>query len=197
MKLKLLMLVMAGLLLAGCDEEYEDYDDQAMMEEEYDVVDEGQGSVGDYEQSGDAVSFTTHTLTGESVDSADLFANSTLTMVNVWGTFCNPCLSEMPSLGQIAQEYDPADFQMVGVVVDVYEGDSEDKISNALSLVDETQANYTHLLLNNDMYDQFVGSSQSVPTTYFFNENGEILDCVVGAYSYDDWISIIESFYEQ
>ena len=32
----------------------------------------------------------------------DIFSQSRLTMANVWATYCNPCLSEMPGLGELA-----------------------------------------------------------------------------------------------
>ena len=47
-------------------------------------------------------SFQAETLTGESVTEAAL-EESALTMVNIWGTFCGPCISEMPDLGALDQ----------------------------------------------------------------------------------------------
>ena len=35
--------------------------------------------------------------------SSDVFAESKITMINVWATYCNPCLSEMPALGELAE----------------------------------------------------------------------------------------------
>ena len=42
--------------------------------------------------------FTTTYLEGNSIDQT-IFADYPLTMVNVWATFCTPCLNEMPDLG--------------------------------------------------------------------------------------------------
>ena len=44
------------------------------------------------------VSFEAVTLEGDGITS-DIFSESRLTMINVWATYCNPCLSEMPGLG--------------------------------------------------------------------------------------------------
>ena len=38
---------------------------------------------------------------GNEVDKS-LFEGHRPTMVNIWATFCNPCLSEMPELGELA-----------------------------------------------------------------------------------------------
>ena len=96
------------------------------------------------------VTFEAVAADGETVTS-DIFADSRLTMVNVWATYCNPCLMEMPYLGELADEYSPEDFQIVGIISDVLEGD-EDALQTALSLIDETGADtYTHLLLNESL----------------------------------------------
>ena len=84
------------------------------------------------------------------VISEDIFSQSKLTMVNVWATFCNPCLNEMPALGELAAEYDRAEFQIIGIVSDVREGEDQTLVE---SLVQETGANYPHLLAN-DSIDQ-------------------------------------------
>ena len=55
------------------------------------------------------LTFEASTIDGEAWNS-DKFTNSKLTMINVWGTYCNPCLSEMPDLGEIASEYEASDF---------------------------------------------------------------------------------------
>lgn len=194
MKFKLLVLLLAGLLLAGCDDDYEDYEEyeETSYEEEADEWDDGEQDA-EVQASEDAVAFTTDSLDGQSVDSLELFGKSKLTMVNVWGTFCNSCISEMPTLGEISAEHDPSDLQVVGVIYDVYQGDSKNRIGVAQTLVEDTGADYLHLLLNEDMLDLFVSQSNIVPTTYFFNQQGEIIDSVTGAYSKEDWESIIES----
>ncbi|MCI8811517.1 MAG: TlpA family protein disulfide reductase, partial [Oscillibacter sp.] len=54
------------------------------------------------------ITFEGTDLDGNTV-SQEIFSQSKLTMVNVWATYCNPCLSEMPGLGELAAEYDPAE----------------------------------------------------------------------------------------
>ena len=128
--------------------------------------------------------------------SSDVFANSKLTMVNVWATFCGPCINEMPDLGEIANAYDAADFQLIGIVSDVMEGD-DDMLAEAKEIIEETGANYQHLLLNQELYYNLVGASDSVPTTYFFNQKGELLGYLVGAQSKENWEAIIDGLMEE
>lgn len=135
--------------------------------------------------------FSAVTSTGEEFTS-DRLADSKLTMINVWGTFCGACLNEMPELGEIASEYDAAEFQLIGIVSDVKEGADQQKLEGLAELIDEIGANYPHLLLNGELYGNLVGASEYVPTTYFFNQNAELLTYVVGSKSKEQWVSIIE-----
>lgn len=132
-------------------------------------------------------------LDGNTV-TAEVFAQSKLTMVNVWATYCNPCLNEMPGLGELAAEYDPEEFQIIGIVSDVLEGDDQ---SLAESLVQQTDAAYPHLLLNRSVYTALLTDIVAVPTTFFIDENGEVLDTVVGAMNKTAWEDAIDALLEQ
>lgn len=123
----------------------------------------------------------------------DIFSQSQLTMVNIWATYCNPCLSEMPGLGELASEYDAEDFQIIGVVSDVAEGSDQ---SLAESLVRETGADYPHLLLNESLYYALLTDVSAVPTTRFLDAEGNVLDTVVGAMEKADWKELIDGFLE-
>ena len=137
------------------------------------------------------VTFEATTTEGEAWNS-DKFANSKLTMINVWGTYCNPCLSEMPDLGELASEYDSTEFQIVGVISDVMEGDSADNIDYAKELITETKADYPHLLLNESLYMSFVGAISAVPTTFFVRQDGSMVGYITGAMVKDDWKALID-----
>ena len=132
------------------------------------------------------------TTTDGTAWNSDKFANSKLTMINVWGTYCNPCLSEMPDLGELAAEYDPAQFQIVGVVCDVMENDSADNIDYAKQLITETKANYPHLLANESIYMSFLGAVSAVPTTFFVRQDGSLVGYLTGALPKDNWKALID-----
>ena len=38
-------------------------------------------------------------------------------MVNIWATFCSPCIREMPELAELNEAYGD-NFQVIGIVVD-------------------------------------------------------------------------------
>lgn len=137
------------------------------------------------------VTFTASTTEGEAWNS-EKFANSKLTMINVWATYCNPCLSEMPDLGELAAEYDAADFQIIGVVSDVLAEDDGKNIEYAKQLIEETKANYPHLLLNESLYMSFVGAVSAVPTTFFVRQDGSMVGYLTGAMPKENWKTLID-----
>lgn len=133
-------------------------------------------------------SFTSYTLNGEEVNE-DIFSEADLTMVNIWGTFCRPCINEMPDLGEIADEYEDKGMQMLGVISDVYEtGDA-----TAQEIIDKTGADYTHIILTEDIYNNYVYQVRGVPTTVFVDSEGrQVGDAIMGSKSKEKWIAIIE-----
>ena len=67
------------------------------------------------------IAFETTDIFGNEVSSAELFAESRITMLNIWATYCSPCIGELPFLGKIPSEYDKADLQIIGVISDVFD----------------------------------------------------------------------------
>ena len=137
-------------------------------------------------------------LEGNEVD-ATLFEGHKLTMVNIWATFCGPCLDEMPELGELAKEYaeDGSGVQIVGLVTDVVDQDIQpvdSQIEAAKQIVEETGAYYTHLVPDEEMYAFLVENVIGVPTTYFIDEQGNFVgDPIIGAKDKAGWQSEIAS----
>lgn len=132
------------------------------------------------------VAFEARAMDGSTVTS-DIFSQSRLTMVNVWATYCSPCLNEMPDLGELAQEYDTEDFQIIGIVSDVLDGSDDGSADYAAKLISQTGAAYPHLLLNESLYYALLSDVMAVPTTFFFDQDGNLLDTVVGSQDKAAW----------
>ncbi|MEF9954332.1 MAG: TlpA disulfide reductase family protein [Clostridium sp.] len=138
--------------------------------------------------------FTSVALDGKAVDQ-EIFANADLTMVNLWGTFCGYCIDEMPALGELNNEYKDQGFQIVGILTDVADPASQEA-KDAVSIVDTTKANYTHILLTEELYSVIAGSS--VPTTIFLDKDGNKVGKIyAGARDKEKWDTIIKNMLEQ
>lgn len=139
------------------------------------------------------ITFKGTDLDGNTV-SQEIFSQSKLTMVNVWATYCNPCLSEMPGLGELAEEYNVSEFQIIGIVSDVWEGEDQTLVE---SLIQETRADYLHLLANDSIGQAILSSVSGVPTTFFFDGEGAYLGGVVGSAEKEKWEEIIHGLLEE
>lgn len=119
------------------------------------------------------LTFETTDLYGNAVSSEDLFAAHKLTMVNVWATWCGPCVRELPELGELSEELAAKDCAVVGLL---YDGDAE----SARALMEEAGADY--LVLNVwDGADAQLGI-QAFPTTFFVDSSGAIVGtAIIGA----------------
>ena len=101
------------------------------------------------EDTGGSEAVNTSDVEIESVEYASMFEGHKLTMINVWATFCGPCINEMPDLGEIASEYADKGLQIVGIPADVLSQDgsiSEEMVATAKEIVAATGANYLHIL---------------------------------------------------
>lgn len=126
----------------------------------------------------------------------ELLGDAKLTVFNVWGTFCPPCLRELPDLGDIAREMKDDGVRVVGLLCDWTDArgnESATQIAKARAIADMTKADYLHLLLNEDVA-RFLGCVPSVvPQTYFVTRDGEVLGTVVGARSGEEWREMIRA----
>lgn len=140
--------------------------------------------------------FAATSVDGEAVD-ATLFTDATLTMVNIWGTFCGYCLQEMPELSELNQEYADRGFQVVGIVGDV--GDEKtakaDDLATVRRLIDETDADFLHLLPGKDINKLFLSKASVYPTSFFVDHQGKLLgEPVQGAIGKEKFAALIDTY---
>lgn len=122
--------------------------------------------------------FSTKDMEGNEITN-DFFANTDITVVNFWGTFCNPCIDEMPELAEWAEEM-PENVQMLGVIVDAESTDSEE-YKTAQQIIEKTGVTYENVIAAG-AFDQFVNKMAGVPTTVFIDKEGKVIgEAVVGA----------------
>ena len=147
-------------------------------------------------ENSSGIVFEARDMEGNTINE-DVFSRSKLTMVNVWATYCNPCLVEMPGLGELAGEYNSKEYQIIGIVSDVQESSGQKAVDLAADLIARTGADYTHLLLNESLYYALLTNVSAVPTTFFIDEDGNILDTVVGSMEKSAWEEKINALLEK
>lgn len=197
---KTCLLLLAGLiLLSGCAKTENQNKDESNSVQSIEATDSLENTDADSMNNEDdpaQIVFEGHDIEGNTVSST-FFSESKLTMVNVWATYCNPCLSEMPGLGELAAAYDSEEFRIIGIISDVQEGANQEMMDLAADLIEQTGADYTHLLLNKSLYYALLTDVSAVPTTFFIDENGVILDTVIGAMDKSAWEEKINALLEE
>ena len=130
-----------------------------------------------------------------------VFAENKLTMVNIWATFCGPCINEMPYLAEIADDYADEGLAVIGVVADVSDekGNVSDYLlSNAVYIVDITGADYLHIVPSAEMFSAKLDRTNTFPETIFIDSEGnQVGESYIGARSEEQWIEIIDSILSQ
>lgn len=121
--------------------------------------------------------FTAKTIAGETV-TQEIFAAKKITVVNIWGTFCPPCIAEMPELGEMARSM-PEGAQIIGLVCDAE--DNSPQVQEAQKILHKAGANFVNIIPDANL-QKFLANVQAVPTTIFVNGKGEVVGkAVVGA----------------
>lgn len=189
-KQTLLIAFLLAALLTGCGGNEREQTDAAQEAESVENIDTAA------EDQAKQIIFTGQDIEGNQI-SSDIFSQSKLTMVNVWATYCNPCLSEMPGLGELAGAYEKEEFQVIGIISDVMDTADQKTIDMAKELITQTKAEYPHLLLNESVYFALLTDVTVVPTTFFIDENGVVLDTVLGAMDRPNWEEKINELLEK
>lgn len=144
-------------------------------------------------------SFTATDLEGNEIDQS-ILEDTSLTMVNVWATYCGPCKEEMPDLAQLSNDYDDDEVQIIGLVSDVLNADgtvNQTQVDTAVDLADEAGVDYVNLIPSEYLTQNVLSQIYAVPTTFFVDENGNQVGSVyMGARDAEDWAEIIDSLLE-
>lgn len=127
-------------------------------------------------------------------NSMAIFSENDMTMVNVWATYCSPCIKEMPDLNELASELAEDGIGLVGICCDVmdYEGGLDStQVNLAKDIIAETGVTYTNVMLADYSCLDGVVKVDAVPTTFFVDKNGAVVGKVqVGAADNDTYSSL-------
>ena len=94
-------------------------------------------------------------------------------LVNFWATWCEPCKIELPWLVELQNKYGPQGLQIVGVADD----DSAEK--SISDFAHKMKINYPVLLATDQVEDQY-GGLDGLPTSFFIDRSGKVVDVVIG-----------------
>ena len=126
---------------------------------------------------GNKVSFTTTDTDGNPVTSEELFAGNKVTVVNIWASWCGPCIRELPELEEISARLAGQNCGVVGLL---YDGDDAAALADAKQTMKDAGVTYPVILPPEKVDVLF--PLEAFPTTYFVDSEGCILtEPVIGA----------------
>ena len=129
----------------------------------------------DTRSSGVAVSdFDLHGLDGNTVRFSSY--NGSALVVSFWATWCRYCVMEIPMFNKIHEKYKAEGLEIIAISLD------KAKPSYLKSFVNSKQIKYSVFLGAPDTVSKF-GSVRGLPTTFFVNRRGEIVNVRVGVIS--------------
>ena len=115
--------------------------------------------------------FTVETLSGEQIALSDY--QGKVVIVDLWDTWCPPCRMEIPHFIELYNEYNDQGFEMIGLAF------GRDGLPAVKEFIEEYGINYINATVNQDVINR-LGSPRGIPTTYVFDQTGNIHQKYVG-----------------
>lgn len=130
-----------------------------------------------------ALNFTLKDLDGKEVSLKDLKGKKVF--LNFWATWCPPCRGEMPEIEKIYEESKNSDLVIIAVNI----GEDRDTVK---AFMDKNNYKFKVLLdSNNDIATNYQISA--IPTSFFIDKDGKIVNKNVGAMNYADMMANIKA----
>ena len=123
------------------------------------------------------------------------FSDYDLTMVNVFATWCSPCVQEIPDLAEIQKEMKDKGVNIVGVVTDTVDqtGENQEALEKAKLIRERSKAEYLFLIPDKSNFNGRLSGIQAFPETFFVDKKAQIVgETYSGSHNKKAWLEIIE-----
>jgi len=97
-------------------------------------------------------------------------------IINVWASYCSPCLAEMGSLEVLHQKYGEQ-FNLIGISIDDY-------ADRALGFLKKADTSFNHYIDYRLQLETMLGSN-TIPLTVLVDKDGVVLHKIRGAQEWD------------
>lgn len=97
-------------------------------------------------------------------------------IINMWASYCSPCLSEMASLERLAKAHGKQ-FNVIGISIDDY-------VERAQGFLGKVKTTFPHYIDHQLTIENMLGASR-IPLTVLVDAQGRVLYKVYGAKEWD------------
>lgn len=156
----------------------------------------GMEPAGGSQEGGSLGSFTMQDIYGNTYTEG-MFQDNKLTMVNIFATWCSPCINEIPDLEKLNAEMSGEGVAVVGIVLDAIgsSGDVQaEAVEKAKLLAERTKASYPFLIPDAGLLNGRLKGVDAVPETFFVDKDGDIVgQAYSGSHSLEGWKEIVQT----
>ncbi|HMS35403.1 MAG TPA: TlpA disulfide reductase family protein [Ignavibacteria bacterium] len=203
-------ILLSFFILAGCGKDKAEQKDSQKMNEKKEALTEQKNAVDNKSVSNTSSDIKLYTVTkveksngkkvapnftwtenGKEVSLNSLKGN--VVLVNLWATWCGPCIKEMPDLSTISEELKDKKFRMLGM--NVFQQERSKKVEDFLKT---NPVSYTILDGNQQVVDAFGEANganiEAVPTTFIIDKDGKIAETIVGGRDKESFLKLINKY---
>lgn len=104
-------------------------------------------------------------------------------LVNLWATWCAPCIEEMPDLVKMHEELGPQGFEVVGINTETFEGSTIEELDGKVkAFIAEHGLNYQNAYISDGMFDEFAKLSRlaGIPQSFVIDREGKLRGVFAG-----------------
>ena len=119
--------------------------------------------------------------------------NGKVLLINVWATWCVPCVEEMPDLIKLNNSFKSENVRVMGISID-YPEEIQSKI---IPFIKKNNINFP-VFVNNFKKDELLINflnqdwSGAVPATFIYDKNGVQKEFLLGKHSFDEFKKALE-----
>jgi thiol-disulfide isomerase/thioredoxin len=117
----------------------------------------------------------------------------TVTLVNVWASWCDPCKEELPDVIRLKNAYDPRGLKVVLLSAD----DREDVDSLVRPFLASLGIDFPSYVSGDSTDDLFIAGMSpnwngALPATFLYDDAGQLREMFVGKQTYDTFRDAVE-----
>lgn len=114
-------------------------------------------------------SFSASAINSDEVYTEANLAQFDLVVINIWATWCGPCVSELSALGELYRRL-PENVGFISICID-----ADTASAAALSLLERNNCDFPVLIADSGLNSAFINSVQFIPTTMFLDSTGNLV----------------------
>ncbi len=131
-----------------------------------------------------APAFALNNLQGQPINNDRL--QGKVTLINFWYPSCPGCVSEMPKLVKMSQDYQGKDFQILAIAVPI------DPLASVQEYVKQRQLPFDVMFDENKTVTKLFIKNELYPTSILLNKRGQILQQFVGEPNFKDLYQTVD-----